>query len=512
MINIKNLSISTKDGKDIIDNLSININNGDRLAIIGEEGNGKSTLLKCIYNKRLIQDYTIVTGNILCNNICIGYLEQFLDSQWNFQSVENYFLKQLPESEIDYEKYNNFFEVECFFKLLNLNNNILSQDRFINVLSGGEKVKLQIIKILLNKPDILILDEPTNDIDIETLEWLEQFIITSTIPIIYVSHDETLLEKTSNCILHLEKIDNKKQVKHTFERIGYKQYLEKRLNLLQKQEQMAKNEKREYDKQLQKFNQICNKVEYEQETISRQNPSGGRLLKKKMKSVKALEKRLEDKVLTKRPNPEEIILIKFHNRDTIHKSKIVLDYNLDTLKINEKILKENIHIKLIGKEKMCIIGRNGTGKTTLLKKIYEYMKNRKDIKVGYMPQNYDDVLDLNISAIEFLKNNNTKDEETKISTYLGSMKFTRDEMLENINNLSGGQKAKLFITKLILDDCDVLLLDEPTRNLSPLSNPVIREVLKNFNGAILSVSHDRKYIHEVANKVFDLDKNLIFNI
>lgn len=147
MINIKNLSISTKDGKDIIDNLSININNGDRLAIIGEEGNGKSTLLKCIYNKRLIQDYTIVTGNILCNNICIGYLEQFLDSQWNFQSVENYFLKQLPESEIDYEKYNNFFEVECFFKLLNLNNNILRQDRFINVLSGGEKVKLQIIKI-----------------------------------------------------------------------------------------------------------------------------------------------------------------------------------------------------------------------------------------------------------------------------------------------------------------------------------------------------------------------------
>ena len=131
------------------------------------------------------------------------------------------------------------------------------------------------------------------------------------------------------------------------------------------------------------------------------------------------------------------------------------------------------------------------------------MKNRTDLKVGYMPQNYDDLLNSKDTVLDFLRNDYTKEEETNIRTYLFSMKFTDDEIKSSVIDLSGGQKAKLFIVKLILEKANVLILDEPTRNLSPLSNPVIRNLLKNFEGTIISVSHDRKFIEEVCTRVIE---------
>lgn len=503
MLEIKDLNIKTlKREKEIITNLNLNINKGDKLAIIGEEGNGKSTLLKCIYNQDLIKDYTIVTGKIIKNNLNIGYLEQFLDSKWNNQIVENYFVKNNPDSEIDYDKYTEIYKLDEIFKSLNLNYDEFA-NKIIGDLSGGEKVKIQIAKICLNSLDLLLLDEPTNDIDIETLEWLEKFILNSKIPIVFISHDEVLLEKVANGILHLEQSSNKTKAKYTVEHIGYKEYVEKRNYLIDKQYQVSRYEKREQEKQLQKMNDIYNSVRHELENISRQNPGGARLLKKKMKNVKAMRDRMLDRKITEIPNVEEKIFAKFHNEDEIHNSKVVLDYYLDELKVQDKVLKKDIHIKIIGKEKVCIIGRNGSGKTTLIKKMYENMKNRKDLKVGYMPQNYDDLLNLDDNCIEFLKMNLTKQEETTIRTYLSSMKFTNDEIVSHVSNLSGGQKAKLFIVKLILEKANVLILDEPTRNLSPLSNPTIRNFLKEFNGTIISISHDRKFIEEVCTRVIE---------
>ncbi|MNP17257.1 putative ABC transporter ATP-binding protein [compost metagenome] len=128
------------------------------------------------------------------------------------------------------------------------------------------------------------------------------------------------------------------------------------------------------------------------------------------------------------------------------------------------------------------------------------------MSIGYMPQNYDDIMEDHIDVIDFIRTQHTKEEETLARTYLGSMKFTKEEMLGKIGSLSGGQKAKLFIVKLILQKNNVLFLDEPTRNLSPLSNPVIRKTLSNYTGAIFSISHDRKYINEVCNKVYKLTK------
>ena len=503
MLDIKNLTLKTIKGeKEIIKDLNLTINDNDKIAIIGEEGNGKSTLLKCIYNQDLIKDYIIVTGKIVKNNLNIGYLEQFLDSEWNTQLVSEYFLKDEACSEIDYEKYSEIYKLDSIFKKLNLDYDKF-ENNLIGNLSGGEKVKIQIAKILLNSPDLLLLDEPTNDIDIETLEWLEKFILESKVPVVFISHDEVLLENVANGILHLEQINNKTKAKYTIEHIGYKEYIEKRKYLLERQYQISRNEKREHEKQLDKINDMYNSIRHDLEGVSRQNPGAGRLLKKKMKNVKSMRNRIEDKTLTKAPDVEEKIFAKFHNEDEIHNSKIILDYYLDELKVENNILKKDIHIQIIGKEKVCIVGKNGTGKTTLIKRIYENMKNRDDLKVGYMPQNYDELLKSNITCVEFLRIDYTKEEETNIRTYLASMKFTESEIVSPVTSLSGGQKAKLFIVKLILEKANVLILDEPTRNLSPISNPVIRNLLKKFDGTIISVSHDRKFIEEVCTRVIE---------
>ena len=135
------------------------------------------------------------------------------------------------------------------------------------------------------------------------------------------------------------------------------------------------------------------------------------------------------------------------------------------------------------------------------------MLEREDIRAVYMPQNYEDELDMNITPVEYLSETGDKEETTKIRTYLGSMKYTFDEMEHQIKGLSGGQRAKILMLKMILSGANVLILDEPTRNFSPLSNPIIRKMLKNFGGSIISISHDRKYINEVCDTVYELNEN-----
>lgn len=247
-------------------------------------------------------------------------------------------------------------------------------------------------------------------------------------------------------------------------------------------------------------------VQSDLQSVSRQDPAKARLLKKKMKSVKTVGKKLDDKELIKLPQVEEAIFAKFHNEDTIHTSKVILDSNIEELKQQTKVLSKKIHLQVIGKEKVVIIGENGSGKTTLLKQIKEILEHRKDIKVGYMPQNYEELLPKDLSPISFLVQDDGKEQETIARTYMGSMKFTKEEMIHPIQELSGGQKAKLLIIKLILEKCNVLLLDEPTRNLSPLSIPVINMLLKQFQGTIISVSHDRVYISEVCDTIYVLEK------
>lgn len=493
MIEIKDLSIKVND-RYLIKSLTLNLNKNDKLAIIGEEGNGKSTLLKCIIGKC---DYAEITGTINLKNNKVGYLEQNIKEEYKNQKVYNYIFID----DIDYyNKINNFYK---YLEILNLKDNIL--DKYMNTLSGGEKIKVAILKLLLNESDVLLLDEPTNDLDIETLLWLENFINKVDIPIIYISHDETLLSKTANMILHIESLKKKTECKHTLLKIRYDEYVDLRLRIINHQTQIHNFEKKDYQKKEEKLIHQKQKVEFEQNNISRGDPHGGRLLKKKMHNIKSQERKLENIDITEKPDPEESIYFKFEEVN-IPNNKKILNLNNYNLIINNNNIK--INLEVYGNVHICIIGKNGTGKTTLIRKIYDILKDKTDIKVGYMPQNYNEVLSNYDNVLDYITDNSkNKDEITKVRMYLGNMKFTSEEMTGKINNLSGGSKAKLILMKLVLDKCNVLVLDEPTRNVSPLSNPVIRKVLKDFKGTIISVSHDRKYIEEVANKLYILTNN-----
>ena len=493
MIEIKNLSIKVND-RYLVKDLSLNLNKNDKLSIIGEEGNGKSTLLKCIIG---ICNYAEVTGTINLNNNKIGYLEQHITESYKEQKVFDY----LFISDNDYyNKINNLYKN---LTILNIKDDIL--DKRMNILSGGEKIKVAILKLLLDDNDVLLLDEPTNDLDIETLIWLENFINKIDKPIIYISHDETLLSKTANMILHIEILKKKTECKHTLLRIKYDEYIDLRLRTILHQTQVHNFEKKELEKKEEKLKWQKQRVEFEQNNISRSDPHGGRLLKKKMHNVKSQEKKLENIDITEKPDPEESIYFKFEEVN-IPNNKKILNLNNYNLIINNNNIK--INLEVYGNVHICIIGKNGTGKTTLIRKIYDMLKDRTDIKVGYMPQDYNDILNSYDNVLGFITNGSkNKEEITKSRMYLGNMKFTPEEMTGNIDNLSGGSKAKLILMKLVLDKCNVLILDEPTRNVSPLSNPVIRKVLKEFNGTIISVSHDRKYIEEVPNKIYLLTNN-----
>ncbi len=493
MVEISNLSISIED-RFLIKNLSLTLNQNDKLAIIGEEGNGKSTLLKGILG---ICEYAEVTGSINTKGNKIGYLEQSL-SENNLKKTGYEFIFSNTNS------YNYSKKIYKYLESLNLDEKLLDQK--LKTLSGGEKIKISILKLLLEENDILFLDEPTNDLDIETLKWLENFINSRKEPIIYISHDETLLSNTANMILHIEQLKKKMECKHTLLRMDYDTYVNERLRKISKQTQVAKSEKREFDKKEEKLRIIMQKVESKQNTISRKDPHSAQLLKKKMHSLKAQEKKLNNLEITEIPDYEESINFFFEDA-FIPSTKKILNLDIKELKVENKVLAENIELDIVGNKHICIIGKNGVGKSTLIKIIYENLKERTDIKVGYMPQTYDDVLNNYKNVLDFLCTEKDKEEITKVRMYLGNMNFTRDEMMGEIKNLSGGSKAKLFLIKLVLDKCNVLILDEPTRNVSPLSNPVIRKVLKEFNGTIISISHDRKYIDEVANEIYELTKD-----
>ena len=211
--------------------------------------------------------------------------------------------------------------------------------------------------------------------------------------------------------------------------------------------------------------------------------------------------------MTEMPEQEGAIFFKLGNKEAaIPAGKTVIEYELPELWTpdGERILAENIFLRIRGSEKICITGKNGVGKTTLLHKIAEELLNRNDIHAEYMPQNYEELLQLHVTPVEYLDQTGKKEERTKIRTFLGALKYTADEMDHPIAELSGGQKAKIFLLKMSMSGANVLILDEPTRNFSPLSGPVIRKMLKEFPGAVISISHDRKYIDEVCDKVYCL--------
>lgn len=500
MLQIRNVTIrSRKDDRLMADDLSFTLHKGERAALIGEEGNGKSTLLKWIYAPRMVEDYAEVRGQRIIDGK-MGYLPQELPPEEKALPVSAYmegacgFFSLSPR------------EINETSQRLGLSPALLEEARPLETLSGGERVKVQMAALLLSRCDILLLDEPANDLDIETLEWLSEFMNAFSGAVLYISHDEVLLEETADVIIHLEQVRRKTICRSTVSREGYRAYMEKRARQFAHQEQQARFEKADFQKKKDRYLSIYNAVEHAQDSISRGNPSGGRLLKKKMHAVKSMGRRLdkEEENLTQLPEAEWAILPKWEPGVELSRGKVVLDFALGELSIGDRVLSRDLHLKIVGPEKVCILGPNGCGKSTLMDRIARELLARKDIRCTYMPQRYGEGVSYSMRPEEFLAPDGDKESVTQARIYLGSMKYTTDEMSHAVSDLSGGQRAKLLLLKAILDKSNVLLLDEPTRNFSPLSCPNLRKLFSEFPGCILAVSHDRKFMEEVTPTLYAL--------
>ena len=504
MLQIKNLTIThKKDLRVLLKDFSCIFNYGDKAVIIGEEGDGKSTLLRWIYDAAMIEVYAQGEGEMVRGNEKMGYLPQELSKEYEelslyeFYAMEPMFWEQTPK------------ELAMLARKMKVPTDFFYSEQLMGTLSGGEKVKAQMMRILMGKPTVLLLDEPSNDIDISTLEWLEKEILDWPYIVIFISHDETLIEHTANMVIHIEQIKRKQECRYTVSKTSYQRYREERGLKFVNQRQQALNAQREKKIREEKFRKLQQKVENAQANVSMQSPHIGQLLKKKMHTVKAMERRFEreDANMTQMPEEESAIFFKLGGEEAkLPAGKVILDYTLEELKTPDEsaVLARNIRLFVRGPERVCIIGENGVGKTTLLKELAKELLARSDIHAQYMPQNYEELLDMEKSSVDFLDTSGDKEERTQIRTYLGSLKYTADEMDHPIKELSGGQKAKVLLLKMSLSGANVLVLDEPTRNFSPLSGPVLREMLANFPGCIISISHDRKYIGEVCDKIYTL--------
>jgi len=505
MLEVKHLKISNlKDGFGLVSDLSFVLNKGDKCAVIGEEGTGKSTLLKSILNNKSLS-YVEVSGHIVKHGK-IGYLEQDIKVKWQDTTVEAFFLLEHPEAFIDYTEYGKLKNLSKVLNQVMLEEESLDLTKTLAQFSGGEVVKLGLAKLLLQDSEILLLDEPTNDLDFETILFLEDFIIQQEKPVLYISHDERLLENTATSIIHLMRVNKKQAAKTFYEKMSYPVYKSYRLNQDAHQTMVINKQKALQKKKVERFREIYQKVEHAQNQAVRV-PSEARLLAKKMKQLKAMEKRYdkEEDAIDTVPESSKPIELSFDDNVQLPNGKVVLDFKLDQLKIANRILACDINLLLKGPFKIVFTGKNGVGKTTLLNAIYQHLTKHSDLKIGYMPQNYE-ALEQDLTVLEFLEAADDKVIEAKTRKMLGAIGFEREEMVSKTKMLSGGQKAKIYLLKLVLERKEVLILDEPTRNLSPLSAPAVYRLLNDYQGAVICVTHDRTFIENVFDELYILSK------
>ncbi len=504
MLSVQHLSIlHNKDLRPLIRDLSFTLSDAQRLAVIGEEGNGKSALLRAIVCPDQLQSWADIQGGIHCSDEKIGYLEQESPGEWDALPAYSVCLGNEDFLNTDPG------ELSGYCRSLSMDVNLCWSATPFGMLSGGEKVRLRMLLLLCGKPTMLVLDEPGNDLDLDAIEALEKFLITCRLPVLYVSHDEHLLEATATQVLHLESLYGRTEPKWTWVKEPYAVYVEKRRSQLERQDTLWKADQREKRIQAEKLQRIENAVEHAQAAISRQDPHGGRLLKKKMKAVKSLEHRYEREAenAVERPYQEYSMDAVFHNASAIPQGRWVINLHLDELKADQEILASPVDLQVRGSEKVLLVGSNGSGKTTLMRLIEKQLKEDPGLRIASMPQHYADGLDLDCTPAAFLHTDGSKDQMTQIRSALIAMKFSRDELDHPICSLSGGQKAKVLLLSLMMRQPNVLLMDEPTRNLSPLSAPVMRDLIRNFPGAVICVTHDRILMQDWPGRILRLTRD-----
>lgn len=504
MLTTHNLTITLGTGRVLVDSLTFSLSGRQHAGMIAEEGNGKSTLMKLFAGEA--PEYISVTGSFHIQGKT-AMLPQKLDEAWLDHTALEYLLSEDPSSPIPDENWNLLTTIYQQASRLRIPRGLIDADVLLKQRSGGEKVRLMMLKMLLQAADLYLLDEPVNDLDFASAAWIGDWIVNCPKPVLFISHDLALLEKCADGIIHLEARNKKTKAVSTWYPGGYAEYIEERSLQREKTRQLAAVQKREDARKKQRLNDLHNKVESALNSVPRSAPNVGKNLKDKMRAVKSAQKQLEGKERIETDSVEEEISF-FFDPVRLPAQKIVWKTEGFTVAVpsaaessagaeraaGKRILIAPFDLEIHGQEKVVLIGENGCGKSTLLRKAAADLMQRKDLQTGYMPQHYEESFGNASSPLDFLQRQGA--DRTEAMTRLGALHFSEKEQTGPIADCSGGQKAKLYLASLALRGCNVLILDEPTRNLSPLSCSVLIGQLKDFQGCIIAASHDRRLIEE----------------
>lgn len=505
----------------ILENVNFTVNEYDKIGIIGVNGTGKTTLFKIISGI-----YGYDSGDIYTSKDCeIGYLEQ----NTNFHS-ENTILEEVLEvfkDVIEMEKYLRDLEHKISEESSNTNSTTLEKlmneysnkleafsdmngygykseakgvlkglgfsdedmDKPISILSGGEKTRVLLGKLLLKKPTLLLLDEPTNHLDSEAIEWLEVFLKQYKGTVILISHDRYFLDQVVNRIFE---IHNKKLKTYNG---NYSDFI--KASAIEKELELKKFEDQQKD------------IKKQEESIERLKAFGR---EKHLKRARSKEKALAKvDVLDKPEACRKKAKIEFN--PSVTSGNDVLQLRDISMGYGERILFKDLNLDIYRGEKVALIGANGIGKSTLFKIIMNEItplsgdiKFGTNVNVSYFHQEQK-TLNLDNTIIDEIWEDNKQLTQTSLRTMLGAFLFEGEEVFKKISTLSGGERARVAILKLILSNANLLLLDEPTNHLDIDSKEVLEEALSNYTGTIFTISHDRYFLNTVVDKVLVLDEN-----
>ena len=503
----------------ILSDIKLEVQKRDRIGLVGRNGAGKSTLLKIIADQMSYDDGEIIKPK----DLSLGYLAQntglhsersiwdemltvytpLIQLEQQLRSLEHQMT--LPESYNNDEKYQkvlkDYDELQISFKekggyqyeadirsvLHGLQFQQFDYATPISSLSGGQRTRLALGKLLLSQPDLLILDEPTNHLDIETLTWLEQYLQNYKGAVLIVSHDRYFMDKVVSVIYELSR--------HTIKKYhgNYSYYLERKAEDYQR-------EMKQFEKQQE---EIAKLNDFIQKNIARATTT---------KRAQSRRKQLDRMEIMDRPQGDEkSASFSFKvNKPTGHIVSTISDVSIG---FNDQAISKHINIAITKGDSIALVGPNGVGKTTLLKTIIGRLQAingqisfGSNIEIGYYDQEQAN-LSSNKKVLNELWDEYPLTNEKDIRTVLGNFLFSGDDVLKPVSALSGGEKARLALAKLMMQGANFLILDEPTNHLDLDSKIILENALVDFPGTILFVSHDRYFINRIASKVIELSTN-----
>lgn len=506
------------DGEVIFSDVDFEVKTGERIAIVGRNGAGKTTLMKIIAGVESYDEGNISKGK----QVTMGYLTQqmTLDSNdtvmnemkkpfkdviniedkmktltdWLSIHADEYDKNIYKEKLSQYEALSNQYELMDGYNYESKIKTVLTGldfkesdfDRQIQSFSGGQKTRLSMAQMLLSEPDLLLLDEPTNHLDMETTEWLENYLTHFKGAIVIISHDRYFLDKIVNQVYDVALGSVKKYVGN------YSKFLKERDAHYEKV--MA-----EYERQQSEIKKLETFVE---KNITRASTSG--MAKSRRKVLERME-RIEKPRLDAKSAQINFEITRATGEDVLKVQNLDIGYS--------KSITPPINLEVKRHDRIAIIGPNGIGKSTLIKTIAQKIPALggnivygSNIQIGYYDQKQAEFTS-NMTILDYVWNQYAHMPEKDIRTILGRFLFTQEEVKKVINDLSGGEKARLQLALLMLEKNNVLILDEPTNHLDIDSKEMLEQALQNFEGTLLFVSHDRYFINELANNIFHITQN-----